>query len=75
METKKLAVAGAAKTILRVVGKTVAECCAAVLRGVLKFDRKVLKRHFGIETPLYKFWWRKYAENMQKKLDMVHTDN
>lgn len=75
METKKLSAAGAARAILRVVGNGVAECGAAVLRGVLKFDRKVLKRYFGIETPLYKFWWRKYAENMQKKLDMVHTDN
>lgn len=36
---------------------------------ILKFDRYVLKRYFGIETPAYKTWWCKHAEETQQKLN------
>lgn len=34
---------------------------------MLRFD-KCLKRVTGIETPLYKLWWRCHCEHIQSKL-------
>lgn len=39
------------------------------VQSVLKFDREVLKRHFNLETPLYKLWWKSHVRAMQRKLD------
>lgn len=39
------------------------------VRAACKFDRFVLKRYLGIETPLYKVWWRRRSESIQRELD------
>lgn len=41
-------------------------------RILLWVSRKVLKRYFGIETPIYKFWHRNHAAAIQRKLDREH---
>lgn len=38
----------------------------------LRVDRKVIKRYFQIETPLYRLWHRNHVKYMQRKLDMAH---
>ncbi len=43
-----------------------------VVRTMLAFDRKVLKRFLNLETPLYKFWWSNHVEHIQKKLNEAH---
>lgn len=35
-----------------------------VMRGMLRFDRYVLKRYFNIETPLYRCWWRAHVKKI-----------
>lgn len=42
---------------------------ATILRPILRFDRYILKRFFGIETPLYKMWWKKRSIWNQISLD------
>lgn len=46
--------------------------CRAILMSLLWVAKNIWKRYFGIETPVYKLWWKTHAENMQKKLDKVH---
>lgn len=46
--------------------------CGIILRSLLWVARNVWKRYLGIETPVYKLWWKAHAENMQKKLDECH---
>lgn len=75
METKGTTVAGAVKTILRAIGNGLANCIVFAVRSMLKFDKKVLKRYFNIETVLYKCWWKSHSEYMQKKLDKLHDTN
>lgn len=51
----------------------------AVLRTVIKtllwVAKHVWKRYFGIETPVYKLWWKAHSERMQEKLDIAHSKN
>lgn len=42
---------------------------AIVVRGMLKFDKQVIKRYMGVETPLYKAWWACHVSYMQQKLN------
>lgn len=42
-----------------------------IIRAMLAFDRKVVKRFLNIETPLYKLWWSNHVEYIQNKLDEV----
>lgn len=72
METKEATVAGAVKTILRAIGDGLMGCIGFIVRSILKFDKRVLKRYFNIETALYKLWWKTHSEYMQKKLDKLH---
>lgn len=44
-----------------------------IYRALLWVSRKVLKRYFGIETPIYKFWHRNHAAAIQRKLDREHN--
>lgn len=44
-----------------------------IYRALLWASRKVLKRYFGIETPIYKFWHRNHAAAIQRKLDREHN--
>lgn len=41
----------------------------AVVRSVLRFDRRVIKAYTGIETPLYKLWWRQRAAETRRLLN------
>ena len=75
METRETTVAGAVKTILRAIGNGLVECLGFIVRSILKFDKRVLKRYFNIETALYKCWWKAHSEYMQKKLDKLHETN
>lgn len=72
METKETSVAGAVKTILRAIGNGLVKCICFIVRSMLKFDKRVLKRHFNIETALYKCWWKAHSVRMQKMLDRLH---
>lgn len=47
--------------------------CAAVGKALLWLSRRVWKRYLGIETPLYKWWWKRHSEYMQQKLDDAHS--
>ncbi len=42
-----------------------------VVRSMLSFDRKVVKRFLNLETPLYKLWWSNHVEHIQNKLDIA----
>lgn len=42
-----------------------------VVRAMLAFDRKVVKRFLNLETPLYKLWWSNHKEHIQRKLDIA----
>lgn len=53
----------------RVIGHVLFVAIKFTVQSMLKFDRKVLKRHFNLETPLYKMWWNSHAKSMQRKLD------
>lgn len=75
METRATTVAGAVKTILRAIGNGLVECLGFIVRSILKFDKRVLKRYFNIETALYKCWWKAHSEHIQKKLDKLHNTN
>lgn len=72
METKKTTVAGAVKIILQAIANGIVKIFSIALNKILKFDKKVLKRYFNIETPLYKIWWNTHALYLQKKLDEQH---
>ena len=56
-------------SVLGVIGHVMYISFKFIVRVLLTIDRKVLKRHFGLETPLYKIWWESYTESMQKKLE------
>jgi hypothetical protein len=40
-----------------------------VVRSTLKFDRYVVKKYVGIETPLYKLWWAYNVQHTQKLIN------
>lgn len=42
--------------------------CRRMACAALSFD-KMVKRHLGIETPLYKIWWEQHSHGMQRRLD------
>lgn len=44
-----------------------------VRRVYFKFSRNVLKRYFGIETPIYKRWHDRRAKKLQQLLDAEHN--
>ena len=49
--------------------ETIRNYARAVKRALVWFDRRVIKRYLGVETPLYKAWWREHCEIMQVLLD------
>lgn len=57
---------------LHVIGHVLFICLKWTVKMILRFDRKVLKRHFNLETPLYKLWWSNHTIAMQEKLDKCH---
>lgn len=44
-----------------------------IVRGMLAFDKRVLKRLLSVETPLYRRWWKLHSLSMQRKLDKIHS--
>lgn len=46
-----------------------------IVRGLLWIAKNIWKRYFGIETPVYKMWWKAHSQSMQKKLDRAHKIN
>ena len=36
--------------------------------------RKFWKRYFGIETPLYKIWWKRRSARNQKRIYIEHPE-
>lgn len=54
---------------MKTMGKILYAIAVIAGRSVLKFDRKVVKRYLGIETPLYKLWWNDRKVIMQSRLD------
>lgn len=42
-------------------------------RLYFKFSRYVLKRYFGIETPIYRKWHDRRAKKIQLALDAQHN--
>lgn len=52
--------------LMKSLGEIVAK---SVILTQLKIDRYILFRYFGVETPLYKLWWRCRVENIQRALD------
>lgn len=45
------------------------EAVERAIQGLLFIDRRVWKRYFNIETPLYKLWWEKHSAYMQQQLE------
>lgn len=39
-----------------------------------RFDRKFWKRYFNIETPVYKWWWKRHAARIQKRIYIQHPE-
>lgn len=54
------------------MGQAILKCA---VRSILRFDRYVIKAYTGIETPLYKLWWRERATQTQRMLDDEHLYN
>lgn len=46
--------------------------CRIIMRTLLWIAKHIWKRYFGIETPVYRLWWKAHAKSMQKKLDRCH---
>lgn len=72
MKTKETTVKGAVKIILSAIRDSLINCLGFALKSILKFDKRILKRYFNIETPLYKLWWATHSKCMQKKLNTIH---
>ncbi len=49
--------------------------CCMIARALLWIAKNFWKRYLGIETPVYKLWWKSHAKSMQKKLDRRHQIN
>ena len=45
-----------------------------IFKALLWMSRNVWKRYFGIETPLYRIWWRGHKEYMQKRIYRAHPE-
>lgn len=64
------------KKIISYISKLTHDILIAVLRIIIKsllwIAKHFWKRYFGIETPVYKLWWKAHAVSMQKKLDNAH---
>ena len=54
---------------MKTIGHVLFVIVRFLVRTMLAFDRKVLKRFLNLETPLYKFWWSNHVEHIQKKLN------
>lgn len=57
------------KSALCLLGELMFYLLSLILKGIMRFDRYVLKRYLHIETPMYKFWWKNYVRIMQVELN------
>lgn len=46
----------------------------AILEALLWMARFVWKRYFGIETPLYRYWWKEHKKYIQKRIYREHPE-
>ena len=61
--------------IFAIAGDIFIATLRVVIKTLLWIAKHIWKRYFGIETPVYKLWWKSHAANMQKKLDKCHQIN
>lgn len=59
--------------ILSLTGDILMVICRVIVRSLLWIAKHFWKRYFGLETPLYRLWWKAYAKSMQRKLDLIHN--
>lgn len=56
------------ETLEKIIGITAA-AVVLVGRAMLWFDKRVIKRYLGVETPLYRAWWRRHSADTQRRLN------
>lgn len=63
---------------LKSVGTCLIELIALITQLAVEiateFSIRVLKRYFNIETPLYKRYWEKRSEWIQRTIDNAHPE-
>lgn len=57
------------KYVIELLGGILMWVLKKIIRSIAWFDRKVVKRYLGFETPIYKIWWRNNAECLQNKIN------
>lgn len=57
------------KYVVELLGGILMWMLKKLIRSIAWFDRKVVKRYLGFETPIYKFWWKCNMENLQNKIN------
>lgn len=55
--------------VFHLIAEALVWCVKTYIDAQVRFDRKVLKRYLGIETPLYRLWHERHAVKMQRKLN------
>lgn len=74
-ENSKTRISRIANDVLHIACDFLMAIIRIIIRALLWLARKIWKRYFNIETPLYKLWWEAHTKNMQKKLDKCHQIN
>lgn len=57
------------KYIIEIIFNALMCSTKKTVRAIAWFDRKVVKRYLGLETPMYKLWWKCNMENLQNKIN------
>lgn len=57
------------KEYLRTIAIVIFIIIRKVVRSWLYFDKQVIKRYIGVETPLYKIWWKNNVRLTQRRLN------
>ena len=57
------------KYVIELIGDVLMWMLKKLIRSIAWFDRKVVKRYLGFETPIYKIWWKSNVERLQDKID------
>mgnify|MGYP004522895523 CR=1 FL=1 len=71
-ENVKTRISRIASDALHIMCDFLVAVCRVIVWSLLWMARNVWKRYFGIETLIYKWWWKAHAKSMQKKLDKCH---
>lgn len=59
--------------LLHLIAEALLWCLRTYINAQVRFDRKVLKRYLGIETPFYRIWHSQNVKIMQRKLNREHN--